>query len=522
MVHAMMRPDTAASVGPTNLGRHGSRSRTGCSTCRYRKVKCDEVHPICTRCRSGELDCEWAARPKRRPKRERRRHVPAAAASRATTHRTIRPRGFEGGNTVSSAVMLARAAVSHPTPALSISHIALPNSLVLSDQETLYLAYFPQTAFMRGWGKSLKWTPLYHLYNGMMSHSTVLMRAILAVSASEFEQTRSRQLTGLQAIYQAPQKFGVGLYHYKMALRDFQGFFNSPICMSDAKITECFVIFFFMVVYELSSGQGASGAAVHFRGVYSLIMTLGSLSGNHNDPWMDLPLTSQDILLFIMYLNLDTSQPQGYSLSSLWKDAGLGSSCRSVLKQLFYNTRQVNLSIWDTEYPTEEIEDDIAVSRQLEFHNYCKQLKSDLLDITGENNFHDKRRMDILMEELDHAGKQYWDLLAISGRSDARISRRQLQTTRFALAEYYSLYVMCHSLWQFPNPSLGIPGEVAAERAMDIIKAVVEEDRPMVGRVGASMLALAWHLPDQNNRKILQDLLCELFRFNGLYKTLVS
>ncbi|EJT77731.1 hypothetical protein GGTG_02836 [Gaeumannomyces tritici R3-111a-1] len=33
------------------------RTRSGCYTCRSRRVKCDETHPICERCRKGKRDC---------------------------------------------------------------------------------------------------------------------------------------------------------------------------------------------------------------------------------------------------------------------------------------------------------------------------------------------------------------------------------------------------------------------------------------------------------------------------------
>lgn len=35
------------------------RTRTGCLSCRRRKVKCDEVRPTCKRCTKGELQCSW-------------------------------------------------------------------------------------------------------------------------------------------------------------------------------------------------------------------------------------------------------------------------------------------------------------------------------------------------------------------------------------------------------------------------------------------------------------------------------
>lgn len=34
----------------------GQRSRSGCFTCRRRKVKCDESRPICEKCQIGQRD----------------------------------------------------------------------------------------------------------------------------------------------------------------------------------------------------------------------------------------------------------------------------------------------------------------------------------------------------------------------------------------------------------------------------------------------------------------------------------
>ncbi|KAK1759451.1 adhesion and hyphal regulator 1 [Echria macrotheca] len=35
------------------------RTRSGCYTCRSRRVKCDENHPICERCRKGKRECQY-------------------------------------------------------------------------------------------------------------------------------------------------------------------------------------------------------------------------------------------------------------------------------------------------------------------------------------------------------------------------------------------------------------------------------------------------------------------------------
>ncbi|WPV27842.1 hypothetical protein CLAFUW7_07738 [Fulvia fulva] len=35
------------------------RTRSGCYTCRQRRVKCDETHPVCERCRKGKRECTY-------------------------------------------------------------------------------------------------------------------------------------------------------------------------------------------------------------------------------------------------------------------------------------------------------------------------------------------------------------------------------------------------------------------------------------------------------------------------------
>ncbi|KAL1969440.1 hypothetical protein VTN77DRAFT_8878 [Rasamsonia byssochlamydoides] len=49
--------------------RKGIRSRTGCWTCRERKIKCDETRPVCQRCTIGKRVCDYTSRepPPRRP-----------------------------------------------------------------------------------------------------------------------------------------------------------------------------------------------------------------------------------------------------------------------------------------------------------------------------------------------------------------------------------------------------------------------------------------------------------------------
>ena len=45
--HDRDSPNTIAVVAPTRKRNFSNRTKTGCLTCRRRKKKCDETHPIC-------------------------------------------------------------------------------------------------------------------------------------------------------------------------------------------------------------------------------------------------------------------------------------------------------------------------------------------------------------------------------------------------------------------------------------------------------------------------------------------
>lgn len=53
------RPQSVSAKFPTKFRIRHNRTRTGCVTCRRRKKKCDESHPICSGCIRNGLDCSW-------------------------------------------------------------------------------------------------------------------------------------------------------------------------------------------------------------------------------------------------------------------------------------------------------------------------------------------------------------------------------------------------------------------------------------------------------------------------------
>ncbi|KAH8110936.1 hypothetical protein DFH11DRAFT_728219 [Phellopilus nigrolimitatus] len=55
-----------------------TRSKTGCLTCRKKKVKCDETKSVCQRCANSQLDCAWPEIPPLKKKGPARKRVSTA------------------------------------------------------------------------------------------------------------------------------------------------------------------------------------------------------------------------------------------------------------------------------------------------------------------------------------------------------------------------------------------------------------------------------------------------------------
>ncbi|KKK22354.1 hypothetical protein P175DRAFT_0494478 [Aspergillus ochraceoroseus IBT 24754] len=52
-------PTTPSLLQPLPDQKKHKRTRSGCFTCRSRRIKCDETRPICDRCRKGSRDCVY-------------------------------------------------------------------------------------------------------------------------------------------------------------------------------------------------------------------------------------------------------------------------------------------------------------------------------------------------------------------------------------------------------------------------------------------------------------------------------
>ncbi|KAH8662437.1 hypothetical protein BX600DRAFT_414532 [Xylariales sp. PMI_506] len=86
----------------TGLGRSGPRSRNGCQTCKLRRVRCDEKHPVCGHCHRLQLECIY-----HHP--QRRRGGSATPSKRTSDHHDMSPISIEQVNTEQGPPLMANA-----------------------------------------------------------------------------------------------------------------------------------------------------------------------------------------------------------------------------------------------------------------------------------------------------------------------------------------------------------------------------------------------------------------------------
>lgn len=66
-------------------GRSGPKRKTGCLTCRRRKVRCDESRPVCANCVRLRLDCDYVVSDARSSRVSNANAMPANANARRTS-----------------------------------------------------------------------------------------------------------------------------------------------------------------------------------------------------------------------------------------------------------------------------------------------------------------------------------------------------------------------------------------------------------------------------------------------------
>lgn len=152
-------------------------------------------------------------------------------------------------------------------PSLGGNEVACANSLTLTEHDQKYFQYFPSSSIVYYYMKGWHWSSLCYLYQGPATTNKVIMRMILALSASDMHRQ------GL--VVRSPGRPTAedhGRYHYSLAVKEFRQLLETP--RRQVSVDELEIIFatmFLMVVYEWQFGHSVRHLQLHLHGVRSLL-----------------------------------------------------------------------------------------------------------------------------------------------------------------------------------------------------------------------------------------------------------
>ncbi|TVY91676.1 Agroclavine dehydrogenase [Lachnellula willkommii] len=210
------------------------RTRTGCLTCRKRKVKCDEAKPVCSRCQRLQRECTWS---------DDMQVVPHTQHPDFTSTRTIND--------------------SSNHPAL---HLTRPcgQSFVIEfpdiDRATVpYIHHFASfcSRFM-AYANDSEGNPFQEELAPLAISSPALLHSMAALAAAHLSRTQKHHEL-------------IATSYYSMALRELNaGLSNPVIARSDSTLGACLLL----CVYEITRSESSTWHD-HLQGARDLILYRG-------------------------------------------------------------------------------------------------------------------------------------------------------------------------------------------------------------------------------------------------------
>ncbi|KAI1060348.1 hypothetical protein LB506_011197 [Fusarium annulatum] len=258
-------PSTATS--PTPLGRSAPRSRSGCWTCRTKKVKCDEIRPVCRRCLRLKLSCDYAPRLRTFPKGS-----PAGTFVHSSLdfsrvepkpHADVPDKPFCGKLRSENEGRSSSISTSLRTPFEWGTY-----GMVLSSEEIEAIQYFRES-----------FSPLYIMkkprYSAfaimlrLATHEPLVLHMILAIGGCGIDyrhQWHERQY-GVSTDG-GPSKYRtLGLKHYSEALRELHTILGDEETAASANLDSLTSGLVLMIMYEQLHGDArCKGLASHLNG----------------------------------------------------------------------------------------------------------------------------------------------------------------------------------------------------------------------------------------------------------------
>ncbi|GAB1218042.1 hypothetical protein ATERTT37_007288 [Aspergillus terreus] len=539
---------------------------SGCSTCRRRKVKCGEERPVCQRCFNLRLNCEWGVPVKRGKAAALVRHI-QPAQPRWSTPSDLAPTSVVAVPTPATAVSpgvifhaphaSVPADLWHPAPSgdltpistdavspagwpcfsqypqpppsplypsLSTSEIACANSLVLSEHDQKYFQFFPSSSVVFYYMKPWQWSSFCYLYQGPAASNKVIMRMILALSASDMHRQ------GL--VVRSPGRPTAedhARFHYGHAVKEFRQLLESPKReLSTTELEMIFATMFLMVTYEWQYGNCVHHLQLHLQGVRSLLEShpelfqikdvtnvLLSMDAEHSDD--SVPRVSfipEQLLLWILYIDA-SCRPMGITESLYDYVLNTGNPALHP-DRLHRCARLWARCFWGKQYPDHQVSDDMENYRALELLHVGFTLRYRTLKLLTDGAPSD-REVDGLFKELMSIHDRYSDLFLTAKFSGPASTRRTLNTINMGVATFYAQLLFHRRLLRPHQP----PATVHRHAVTNIIEITHKQyasDPQLLRRLHWPVVMAVIETDDPVQRDWLRLRLLELRDYHAEYR----
>ncbi|KAG0649106.1 Sterol uptake control 2 [Hyphodiscus hymeniophilus] len=248
------------AVYKPRISRNFPRSRNGCLTCKSRKKKCDETHPVCGCCAKKNLDCSW---PESKAQKEGARHHVAAQLR-------LKPGELNKSQVSSYSLMGSSSSLLCHQWSLSYSREFLnnPNSRLLFDR------YLSRTSVQLGI-ISPKGNPFIHCVLPLAFSDKLVMNCILALAGVEYGE--EIPAVTVPTIWK----------HYSLVLRDLKASVSQG--MQEEKRLHLLLVTIFLAIFESISGNSQTSLH-HLKASRQLVLSISSnpsslLTQEHRDVW---------------------------------------------------------------------------------------------------------------------------------------------------------------------------------------------------------------------------------------------
>ncbi|KAL4907219.1 hypothetical protein BDW74DRAFT_166719 [Aspergillus multicolor] len=489
-------------------GRHAPRSKNGCSTCRRRKVKCGEERPICRRCSALDISCEWGVVVQRG-----RSYAPVHIQPRQTAPTTpVTPTAFEQSFLEPDGIPLdaqcgqilcpetayprpwplAPFAFTLPTPlypSLSETDIACSNSLMLSEQDRTYFQYFPASSLVFYYIKASPWSWFNYLYREPAAASKVIMRMILALSANDMHRN------GL--VVRSPGRPTAedhARYHYSLAVKEFRQLLEARKgSISRDELEIVFATMFLMISYEWQFGQSVQDLQLHLRGVRSLLQAqpmlfegkdvdevLMSMDAVDSDSMPRVSFIPEQLLLWMIYID---SGCQSMGATESLTEYVLQSGNPSIHPDRLYRCARLwGRCFWGTQYPDQEVSDDMENYRALELLHAGMTLRYKIWRALSDDSVQTSHQAELLRKEIMATRERFSDIFLTAKFAGPASTRRTLSTINMAVSTFYAQVLFHRRLLYPPGPPSAFH-RVAVANIVEIVQKKYAADPRLLRRI---------------------------------------